>query len=510
MNYQSTIALEDLPQREPTRIAIGETDVLLIRDGEQVQAFQATCPHAGAPLEEGAICDDKLICPWHKAVFDITAGTLHEPLALSDLQQYPVRVEQGMILVSPQALARADAVESDVDTPVMVILGTGAAGSAAAWTLRHEGYQGKIVLVERERQAPYDRTALTKFVPSGKMAIDEVPVILDDDFMQQVERVNADVERLDSKAQQLHLADGSSLHYDKLLIATGGTPQRPDVPGNTLENVHVLRSIEQADGLLKQVDAHHKLTIIGNSFIGMELASALRSRKVEVQVIAPQPLPFEKQFGKEVATHFRRLHEKNGVSFIEGEIEQLEGEEKVSGVRLTDGQLIATQVVLFATGVVPATQFIHDLPLEEDGSLRTDGYLSAATNLWVAGDIATYPVSGGHQRIEHYRVAQQQGRVAALNMLNHDELFDRVPFFWTAHYGTRYEYLGHASEWDEYRLIGSLEEQVFIALYGQKGQLVAATSCGLYTLTAELLYKMQKPMSMTDAVKMAARARLGA
>ncbi|QKJ86118.1 Rieske 2Fe-2S domain-containing protein [Paramixta manurensis] len=501
MNYQTALALRDLPQLKPIKAAIGDTDVMLIREGDNVRAYQATCPHAGAPLENGAVCDGKLVCPWHKAVFDIRNGEMCEPLALRDLKQYPVRIENGQVEVSPKAMSASSAFGQPGESPVWVVMGSGAAGSAAAWTLRREGFRGKLVLIDREPEAPYDRTALTKFVPAGKMAISDVPAILGEDFLPYTQPMHGDVERLDSGEQQLHFADGACLHYDKLLIASGGVPQRPEIEGNALFGVHVLRSIEQADTLLQEVDKTQKLVIIGNSFIGMELASALRNKDIEVQVIARSTLPFKQQFGAEIAHFFRRLHEENGVRFIEGEPAALEGEGQVSGVRLTSGKLIPAEVVLFATGVAPATGFIHDIPLLDDGSLEADTFLQVAENVWAAGDNVTWPGDTQPLRIEHYRVAHQLGRVAAKNMLGKQEPFDRVPFFWTAQFGTRYEYLGHAEEWDAWQLFGSLQDKKFIAVYGYQDKLAAVFTCGLYTLSAELLQRMQQPMDMREAVE---------
>lgn len=504
MSFQNAIVLKDLPALKPVRVPIGEEEILLIRDQQEVKAFQAKCPHSGAPLEQGAIYDGRLVCPWHKANFDIKDGSLCEPLALSDLKRYPVRVENGMVQVNPQPLP-AYPFAADRQEPVFVILGTGAAGAAAAWTLRREGFEGKLILVDRETQAPYDRTVLTKFVPSGNMKISEVPALLQADFMQFAERKHGDVEQLDSKTKTLRFADGSTLPYDRLLIATGGTPQRPDLSAPT--GVHMLRSIEQAETLLKEVDERSQLVIIGNSFIGMELASALRAKKIKVQVVARDPLPFKKQFGEQIAHYFRELHEKNGVEFIEGELAELKSDNgHVSAVQLKSGKTIPANQVLLATGVAPGTDFIHDIPLNDDGSITTNDYLEIARDVWAAGDIAKFPTASGQLRIEHWRVAQQQGRVAAKNMLGQGEEFDRVPFFWTAQFGTRYEYLGHAKEWDDYRLMGSLKEKTFVALYGQKGKLAAVVSCGMYTFTAELVRRMQKSMTMAEACALVQKA----
>lgn len=500
MNYQFIVDLNDLPQRQPVKKTLGEVDLLLIRDGDRVRAYQAKCPHAGAPLEQGAICGDRLVCPWHKAAFHLADGKMCEPLALADLKQYPLRIEEGRVLVNPKAMSPAAPIGSGAAAPVYVVLGGGAAGSAALWRLRHDGFKGRLILVECEADAPYDRTALTKFVPSGKMAIDEVPQLLKADVLDHVERIQARVSQLDAQQKRLILDNGATLNFDRLLIASGAAPVLPELPGRDLAGVHLLRSKAQTDALLKAVDATHKIVIIGNSFIGTELASALRNRDIDVTVVARQTLPFAKQFGDQIGRYFYQLHEQNGVKWVQGEIEALEGEQRVSGVRLKGGRQIAASVVLFATGVKPVTDFIHDLPLAEDGSLQTDEQLRVADAIWAAGDIATYPSAQGPLRIEHYRVAHQQGQTAAWNMLDQGIAYDRVPFFWTAQYGTRYEYLGHAKEWDNFQLLGSLEDKKFVALYGQQGKLAAICSCGLYTLTAELIERMQQPMTLEEAV----------
>lgn len=507
MSYQNAIVLQDLPERKPVRVPVGDVAIILVREQQEVKAFQAQCPHSGAPLEQGTCYGDRLVCPWHKANFSLKDGSLCEPLALSDLQRYSVRVENGMVQVDPQPLPPLMAFSTAQEEPVFVILGSGAAGAAAAWTLRREGFKGKVILVDRESEAPYDRTVLTKFLPAGNMEIDEVPRLLEADFYRFVERRQAEVARLESKGQRLRFADGSTLDYDKLLIATGGIPQRPDIAGKALFGVHVLRSLEQADSLLNEVDKTKQIVIIGNSFIGMELASALRTRKVKVQVIASDPLPFRKIFGDQIARYFRELHEEKGVEFVEGKVTGLKDDKgHVSAVMLKSGQSLPADSVLLATGVVPATSFIHDIPLNDDGSLMTDAYLAVSNQVWSAGDIATFPNGAGNLRIEHWRVAQQQGRIAAKNMLGQKVVFDCVPFFWTAQFGTRYEYLGHAEQWDDYQLLGSLKEKKFVALYGQKGRLAAVASCGLYTFTAGLLLRMQQPVALNEAVALAKQA----
>ncbi|XTZ37509.1 FAD-dependent oxidoreductase [Salmonella enterica] len=505
MTYEYVIDFNELPENQPVKVNVAGTDMILIRSSTQVRAFQSKCPHAGGPLEKGAICDGKLVCPWHKAAFDITNGEWREPLALSNLKQYPLRIEQNRVLVSPHPHSPVSRPQIRGERPqTAVILGTGAAGSAAAVTLRDAGFNGHLILIDKENDAPYDRTALSKFVPAGKMAISEVPHLLNEDFYNQpgVESLREEVSAVNITDHQLTLTNGREIHFDKLLVATGGEPVWLDLPGSHLAGVHVLRNIQQAQVLLNDIEQEQQLVIVGNSFIAMELAAALRNQDIDVTVLSRHELPFVSQFGEEIGQRFKNLHKQNGVKFVTGEPATLQGNGHVHSITLKDGRTLPAHVVVFATGVRPVTKLTAELQHEQDGSLIVDETLRAAPDVWAVGDIASYPAPEGRRRIEHWRVAQQQGRVAALNMLGEHHQFDRVPFFWTTHFGTRFEYLGYAPQWDSMKMLGSFEDKRFAVLYSEDGILKAVLSCGEYSKTAGLIVKMQQPISVNAAMSM--------
>jgi NADPH-dependent 2,4-dienoyl-CoA reductase/sulfur reductase-like enzyme/nitrite reductase/ring-hydroxylating ferredoxin subunit len=511
VTFKKIIKLADLAKNQPKQFESDETPFVLVRQDDSVHAYQANCPHAGAPLAEGAVCDGKLVCPWHKAVFNLDDGSLEQPPALEGLMQYPTKVEHGEVMVDVKDPRQHTRLQAGNNTDQIVILGSGAAGSAALSALEESGYHGRIVIIDREKSAPYDRTALTKFVPDGSMKVDEVPPLLEDSAFEQrnVQRIVSTVTHIDKKKKKLRLANQQHVSFKKLLIATGGAPIRPALPGGELSGIHVLRNLQQEKTLLCAVDQLKQLVIIGNSFIGMEMAAALRKRDIAIKVIAPQPLPFEAQFGEKIAKYFRALHEHNGVEFIDGEVVGFKGARRVEAVELKDGSSVRTDVVLLATGVQPVTSFIHDLPLDDDGSLKVDKYLQAAEDIYAAGDIASFPMDGKHTRIEHWRVAQQQGRTAAINMLGEREAFDRVPFFWTQHFGTRFEHLGHPDQWDKVDIIGSLEDRDFVALFGLKDSLVGVVATGRERTTGRLLLEMQHDMTLNQARKLVKETQEG-
>lgn len=171
---------------------------------------------------------------------------------------------------------------------------------------------------------------------------------------------------------------------------------------------------------------------------------------------------------------------------------------------MKDGRSIRATLVLLATGVAPATQFIHDLPLNDDGSLTVEATMRVTEDIYAIGDIATFPLDGQATRIEHWRVAQQHGRIAAAAMMDKPQPYDAVPFFWTQHYGVRYEYLGHAATWDQQEIIGSPDEDDFVSLYGLEGNLVAVLAAGRMRTTGVLLLKMGEKLGFDEAQRIVA------
>ena len=334
------------------------------------------------------------------------------------------------------------------------------------------------------------------------MPPEEVPPLRDESFYreQRIERVIGEVTRLDTENQTLQLADGQSLSYDAALLATGGIPNPLTLPGAGLPQVFVLRSKDQAQQILNAAKPGQRAVIIGDSFIALESASSLRQFGLEVTVLARHAVPFANQFGEAVGKAIRTLHEANGVVFhTEGEATHIEGTTQVEAVRLDNGQRLPADLVLVGIGVSPATAVFTDLPMAKDQSLEVDGGMRVTDGLWAAGDIATFPLNGQPQRIEHWRLAQQQARIAAANMLGGDEHYLDVPYFWTWHFGKNYDYLGHADAWDEVEFKGDPDHPPFIGLFGRNGVVVAAVACDEERAMAMLAERMKQPLSVDEA-----------
>jgi NADPH-dependent 2,4-dienoyl-CoA reductase/sulfur reductase-like enzyme/nitrite reductase/ring-hydroxylating ferredoxin subunit len=494
-----------LPERSGLRVELSGQKILLVRYGEGVRAYSAICPHAGGPLEEGAICNGRIICPWHKGSFRVSDGALAEPPTLDGLTRYPARVEGDDVFVEATSALPQETRQTRQDGRTFAIVGAGAAGATAAAALREFGFDGRILLIGREAGLPFDRTCLSKFVVAGQMKPEETPLLRPAEFYseQHVERIEAEVAQFDVARRDLALADGRRISFDGALIAPGGEAKRPDIPGVDKRGVHVLRSREDAAAILADVHAGTRAVILGSSFIGLEVASCLRAQNAKVTVVSPEEIPFARQFGARIGRSIRALHEANGVVFhSRAKAANLDGDLQVSALVLEDGRRLPADVVVVGVGVRPATRFLRGVELTKDGGLPVDATLRLAEGIYVAGDAAAFPIApdGNPTRIEHWRVAQQQARVAAANLLGGRLRYEAAPFFWTYHYGKNFEYLGHAETWDEEVVCGDVERHDFVALFLQDERVAAVVACERQRLTAALAERMRTPLTRDEAM----------
>lgn len=468
--------LSEINDGEMKEIQVGETPVLLARVSGKCYALAAKCTHYGGPLAKGALVGDRIICPWHHACFNATNGDLKEPPALDSLPSFTLRIDGDDIFVElPEepadrrtpAMARLDA---KTDGRVFVILGGGASGYMAAQTLRADGFKGRIVMVTREDRYPYDRPNLSKDYLQGSAEPEWIPLRADEFFADHDIEImrESEAKKIDTAAKEITFADGKTLAYDSLLVATGGIPRKLELPNAGLKNIFVLRSFDTAEAIIAAAEKATKAVIIGASFIGMETAASLAQRGVSVTVIAPDKVPFEKTLGAEIGELFRRVHEKNGVKFrLNSHVKGFEGGEAVRSVILDTGETVDADLVIVGIGVSPATGFLDGIELHKDGGVVTDKHLSLGRDLYAAGDIVHFPDArtGESIRIEHWRTALQQGQTAGHNMAGRTMAFTGVPFFWTTQFGVTLNYVGHADRWDEIIFDGDPASQDFLAFY---------------------------------------------
>ena len=363
-----------------------------------------------------------------------------------------------------------------------VIVGASLAGGGAAATLREEGFGGRVILVGAEPQPPYERPALSKEYlrneSSLESALVQPPGFYDENDIET--RFGVRATRVDAVDRVVELEDGERVAYDKLLIATGSRNRRPSIPGLDLEGIHDLRTVTDSDRLRAEIAPGRKAVVVGMGFIGSEVAASLRQSGVEVVVVDRNEVPLRRVFGEEVGRVIEGIHRDNGTSMIfEDTVASFEGAGRVERVTTARGLRIECDFVVVGLGTEPVTDLLSGTGARIDNGVVVDEYLGTGVEgIYAAGDVANHyhPVFERHVRVEHWQNALKQGPVAARNMLNEDEPYDGIPWFWSDQYEHNLQYAGFHTEWDELVVRGSMEERDFVAFYRKDERILAAVA----------------------------------
>jgi NADPH-dependent 2,4-dienoyl-CoA reductase/sulfur reductase-like enzyme/nitrite reductase/ring-hydroxylating ferredoxin subunit len=451
--------------------------VILLRQGDECFAVGASCTHYGAPLSDGLLEGDTIRCPWHHACFSARTGEALRAPALDPIPRWRVERHDGNVRVRERLEVVPPAPRPmRAGTPrSVVIVGGGAAGNAAAETLRREGYQGSVTLLSADASLPCDRPNLSKGYLAGTAADASNPLRSAAFYRDQGidVRLGARVTALDPPQRRVRLDDGTLHDYDALLLATGAEPVRLTVPGAALPHVHYLRTQADAQALVAAATGARRAVVIGASFIGLEVAASLRARQIDVHVVGRERCPMERVLGAAAGAFIRTLHEQHGVTFHLGATATSIDARTVT---LSGGETLEADLVVVGIGVRPALALARDAGLAIDRGVTVDACLAASVpGIFAAGDIARWPdrLTGDSIRVEHWVVAERQGQTAARNMLGARERFDAVPFFWTEQYDFALAYVGHAERFDQVEIDGDLDRRDCTITYRQQGKKLA-------------------------------------
>jgi NADPH-dependent 2,4-dienoyl-CoA reductase/sulfur reductase-like enzyme len=372
----------------------------------------------------------------------------------------------------------------------IVVVGASLAGLTAVETLREEGFDGELVLINGETHNGYDRPPLSKKVLSGVMNASEVMLKSSDFFVTNRidHRIATYATALDLNARTIALGSGEVLAFDGLLVATGLRP-RPLPRQPVLRGVHMLRTLDDAIALradmmkekVLKATAYDGTTsgslaivIVGAGFLGCEVAATARQMGLQVILVDPLELPMARQVGCELAGALVRKHMHQGVDVrCRRSVSSFqENKGQLSGVTLDDGSQIPTRIVVVTIGSLPNTEWLQSSGVPLDNGVVCDSFCRAAPGVYAAGDVASWlhPRLGVQMRLEHRMHATQQAMAAARNMLGADIAFDSLPYFWTDFYDTRIQVYGRIpAEYEMTVLSGHLGESNYTVAFSRGG-----------------------------------------
>jgi len=474
--------------------------VLLVRRGGEFHAVGASCTHYGGPLAEGLVVGDTVRCPWHHACFSLRTGEAVRAPALNPVACFDVEQQGGRITITgkrePLTSKRAATGPSSV-----VIVGAGAAGNACAEALRREAYAGPVTLVGAEPTPPIDRPNLSKDYLAGN-APEEWMALRGEDFYREQDvawKPGRRVAKLDLAAKRVHVEGGDSIAFGALVLATGAQPIRLPIPGADLPHVFTLRTLADSRAIIARATSAKRAVVVGSSFIGLEVAASLRTRGVEVDVVAPEAVPLARIMGDAVGALVRAVHEEHGVRFHLG---AKPASIAADAVTLDGGTRLPADLVVLGVGVRPDAALAEAAGLAIDRGVVVDDRLRAsAPNVWACGDVARWPDArtGEKVRIEHWVVAERMGQITARNVLGADVRCDLVPFFWSAHYDLVINYVGHAApardgteSWDRIDVAGDVRARDASIAYRKAGRTLALATIGRDHAALEAEHAMER------------------
>ena len=363
-------------------------------------------------------------------------------------------------------------------TERVVVVGAGHAAGQFVARLRAEKYEGEIVVFGEEPVVPYQRPPLSKAYLSGEVDLDRVLLRKEDFYTEQdVDiRTSTKVTAIDTAGATV-TAQGETIEYSHLVLATGARVRKISLPGGDLDGVHYVRNLADVDALRPALTEGAKLAVVGGGYIGLEVAAVAAKAGVKVTVLEAQDRILKRVATEAIAQHLTQVHESHGVDVRTGvQVEAFVGDGKVSGVRLGGGETLEVDAILVGIGVVPCTELAESAGLAvDDGIVVDDRGATADPKVWAIGDCTKHPsrIYDRALRLESVHNAMTQAKVAAANISGKEAAYDEVPWFWSDQYDLKLQIAGLADGHDNTVVRGNPEDGSF-TVFALKGNTVLA------------------------------------
>ncbi len=360
-----------------------------------------------------------------------------------------------------------------------LVIGGGLAAGEAVKNIRKLDADSSLTLVTEEGRLPYNRPPLSKEFLRGEEQEEDLFVSPQDFYRDnKVETIlNVRAEALDAAAKEVTLSNGDSVSFEKLLIATGGSPVRLPLPGIDRDGVHYLRTMEDSTAIGSEAGPGKRAVIIGGGFIGVEVAASLTQKGMQVMVIEALPQIWPRFANRELASYVQRYCEEKGVAFSLGEtVERIDGGNRVASVSTSQGRELPCDLVCVAVGLRPNVHLAESAGLKVDNGIVVDERMQCShPDIYAAGDVANFPdtIFGRRRRVEHFGHAEYTGQIAGQNMAGGEASYDMISYVWSDIFDLHLEFAGDEAEHDQAVVRGTFEDNVFTVLYLKQGLLKA-------------------------------------
>ena len=390
--------------------------------------------------------------------------------------------------------------------PTCVIVGAGQAGAQCAASLRQANYDGEILLIGAETDAPYERPPLSKGylqgkVERGKLALRSVEFYAERDITL---RTGVSVEKIEPNSQIVTLDSGNQVAYDHLVLATGTAARPLPMPGGDLAGVHLLRTLTDVDDIRTDLGTAQNVVIVGGGYIGLEAAAVCAQAGLRPTVIEMQDRLLARTSAPDIAAFYKDLHESHGVTIKLGTgVASIEGVNRVTAVTLSDGTSLPADLIIAGIGVLPCTDLATQAGLEVDNGIVVDEFCrTSAANIWAIGDCCAHPSAqvGRRIRLESVPNAIGQGKTAAANICGTPAAYEELPWFWSDQYDLRLQIAGLPGETQTTLLRGDPASQSFSVLWMDGDVLTACESVNRPKdfLQAKKLISSRTPLQVAE------------